>query len=170
MWYLLVLVVFALLSSALWLASRSGEPRSPTHTPARPKVQKVLASAASAFVGLLAGLLWYAACLLVIEHEPPAKIGEDVLVHSCIAAFVVATVWLCVLLPAAFRLSPSSELWRPIICIPLGAAVGFALMLFFSLGLISWAGQMEAAIIGGATCFTASVVLRKYFVHAEKAI
>jgi hypothetical protein len=170
MWYLLVLVVFALLSSALWLASRSGEPRSATHTPTRPKLQKVLASAASAFVGLLAGMLWYAACLLLIEHEPPVKIGEDVLVHSCIAGLVVATVWLCILLPAAFRLSPFSELWRPVVCVPLGAAAGFALMLFFSLGLINCAGQMEAAIIGGATCFTASVVLRKYLVHEEEAI
>src|SRR6266404_3872304 len=112
MWYFLVLIVFGLLASALWLASRSGEPRSSIHRPPRDKLHKTLASAASAFFGLLAGMLWYAACLLVIEHERPAQIAEDVLIHSFIAATVVAAVWLCVLLPAAFRISPASELWR----------------------------------------------------------
>lgn len=168
MWYFLVLIVFGLLASALWLASRSGEARSSVYRPPREKLHKTLASAVSGFSGLLAGMLWYAAFLLLIEHEPPAQISENVLVHSLLAGSVVAAVWLCILLPATFRVSRSSELWRPAICVPLGAGAGFALMPLFSLGMVSWAGQMEAAIIGGVTCFTASVFLRRYLAHEHK--
>jgi hypothetical protein len=66
-------------------------------------------------------------------------------------------VWVIALIPLYFAVPRSSPLWRPHICISLGAVAGLVCVALFTGGnidssMFTW--YTVAAIVGAATCFT----------------
>ena len=119
--------------------------------------RSTLKSFACALAGWLAGV----ACICVRPGH--LRDGLDLLPFTCaISAPVLFALWSLVLNPLYHLVPLHSPLWRPVFCVPAGAAVGallFVLLFCCPFGL-PWIFAWSGAGAGAATCALGSTIFR----------
>ena len=122
------------------------------------------------FVALIGG--WFAGvvCIVVIGFtgiggDQRGSVVEASLMEAVFLWFYLIPVWIVALIPLYLAIPRTSLLWRPYICISLGALAGLLSAALFSGGnldstMFIW--YAVAAIVGAATCLT-GVVTRDRF-------
>jgi hypothetical protein len=107
-------------------------------------------------VGYLAGFVFFALSILISGKRVYDWIAIEATAACC--TFVVGSA---LFLPAHFMIRKNSRFWRPWICGPFGAAVGFIIIWLlvghYAKDPLLWG---QAAVIGGMT-YLAAGLLRK---------
>jgi hypothetical protein len=112
---------------------------------------------------------------IVVSQKPIdvflfAPLGQA-LVITCFAGIVATPIWLFFYLPCHLLIPRRSVLWRPRVCIPLGAVAGAAtfwvgltvLSLGRNLNSGFWIlnGAILAACVGACTCLVGSIIAKR---------
>jgi hypothetical protein len=119
------------------------------------RLSKAALSAAATSVGIVAGIV-----MMRVAG------WKDLGVCAFMISLFAVPVWLLILLPVSVWLPPSSRLWHPFVCAPLGAVAGAAMLVVYFLLQGSDALDLAAlfapvgAIVGGVTCLVGSITAR----------
>lgn len=128
-------------------------------------LQKILASFASVFGGLITGtaITTIVTCTVYPpDRFPLAEYWSSLAQYFLLVGITVLPIWLFIFMPFYVLLSRKSRLWSMPICTGLGAAfgAGVVILYFFSLGVLSlffWDFILQGALIGGFTCMFGTI-------------
>ena len=153
-----------------------------------PHVVTVLKRSLGALMALIGGLLVvgigaFILSLVTIVGNPRIVVSQkpidvflfaplgQALVITCFAGIVATPIWLFFYLPCHLLIPRSSVLWRPSVCIPLGAIAGAAafwvgltvLTLGRNLNSGPWILNQAilAACVGACTCLVGSMIAKR---------
>jgi hypothetical protein len=125
-------------------------------------VLSVLRQLLGTFVALIGGWLAGVLCTAVIAFGGIGGAQREEAVGATLATAIfmwiyLVPVWVVALIPLYLLVPRSSALWRPYICVSLGAVGGLASVALFAGGymdssMFTW--YAVAAVVGAATCLT----------------